>query len=358
MKTCFIVGTLARGGAERQLIFMLRALQNRGIEPRLLCLTKGEALEPEIRELGIDIEWVGSARNRLLRLGRIVTSIRKRPADIIQSSHFYTNIYAAAAGRILDIPNIGAIRNDLFSEIDANRFFGQSQLKWPAHLIVNSKLAEDRAVANGVLRNRLTYIRNVVESANGCRSHSELNGSGVNLLFAGRLVKQKRPELFIEIAHKLLLKHPDKHLVFRVAGDGELRSKIEKLIAEHRFAEDQFQLMGNQSDMAPHYGWADVLIVTSEHEGTPNVVLEAMSHGVPVVATAVGGIPEILTKSRGFLSDPSDIEGMVEAASSLVTSRHLRLELGEEGRKYVRENHSAEYLQKKLPVLYNELTER
>jgi len=93
MRVCFVAGTLGRGGAERQLIFMLRALREEGIETKLLCLTSGEALESEVRESGVDVEWVGQSPGRLARLLRIISSIRKYRPDIIQSSHFYTNTH-------------------------------------------------------------------------------------------------------------------------------------------------------------------------------------------------------------------------------------------------------------------------
>ncbi len=356
MKVCFIVGTLARGGAERQLVFMLRALQNKGIKARLLCLTKGEAFEEEVKDLGIEIEWVGAMQNRFLRLCKIVSSTRKRPADILHSSHFYTNIYTAAAGRILDIPNIGAIRNDLFSEIAANRAFGRAQLTWPSHLIVNSKLAESRAIEEGISPNRLTFIRNVVESPASGRDHS--NGKGVNVLFVGRLVRQKRPDIFVDLADRLRTSLPDVSLSFQMVGDGEMRPEVEKLAVKYGFDKHDFHLAGERAQMSEVYKWADILVSTSAHEGTPNAILEAMSYGIPVVATRVGGIPEIVSEKCGILADPSDRDGLLRSVSELVLKPRMRACLGMEGSKYVKTSHSLDYLQQKLTGLYSRLTER
>jgi len=68
MKVCFLAGTLGRGGAERQLVFMLESLIRRNIDVRLLCLTKGEAFEDDVKRLGIDVEWVGKSENRIQRV--------------------------------------------------------------------------------------------------------------------------------------------------------------------------------------------------------------------------------------------------------------------------------------------------
>ena len=138
MKVGFLAGTLGRGGAEKQLTLMLQALHGEGIETRVLCLTKGEAYENEIRDLGIDVDWIGGSENRLIRLANLISNLRRSPVDVIQSVHFYTNIYVGIAGRVLRTPNLGAIRNDLLSEIAANGNFGKWQLKLPQRLFANS----------------------------------------------------------------------------------------------------------------------------------------------------------------------------------------------------------------------------
>lgn len=356
MKACFIVGTLARGGAEKQLVFMLRALENEGVRPHVLCLTRDEAFEKEIKGLGVEVEWVGSMQSRFLRLAKIVRRIREISPDILQSSHFYTNIYTGAAGRILDIPSIGAIRNDLFSEVSANGLFGRAQLTWPSHLIVNSKLAESRAIAAGISPGSLTFIQNVVEPTTQHSSHS--NGNPVKILFVGRFVRQKRPDAFVDLAERLRTRANGVKLKFQMVGDGDLRPEIEKLARDKGFTETDFELSGERSEMHEVYEGADILVSTSEHEGTPNVVLEAMSFGLPVVATRVGGVPEVLSDRCGSLVDPSDRDGMLECVSRFVLNPQLRAETGTEGRKHVAANHSLNYLQQKLRGLYNKLIER
>lgn len=356
MKVCFIAGTLGRGGAELQLFYMLQALQSEGIDTRVLCLTKGEAYEKEIENLGIEVEWIGSSENRILRLMKIITNIRKRPVDVLQSSHFYTNIYAGAAGRILGIPNIGAIRNDLFSEIAANSFFGKWQLKLPKHLIANSEMAVNRALACAVLPRRIYFVRNVVGSTNGS-NHNRLNRDNLRVLFVGRLSKQKRPELFVALAVRLLRNFPHLHLSFQVAGDGPLRTRLESLATKAGLSSNVFSFLGVQTEMSSVYRQSDILVLTSEHEGTPNVVLEAMVHGIPVVATRVGGVPEVLSEECGILVDPSDFDALCSATAKLIKDPDLRRRLGRNAQKYVADVHSLPRLRARLIGIYLKLTE-
>lgn len=351
MKVAFLAGTLGRGGAERQLLFMLRALRDTGVEARVLCLTRGEAFEKPIRDLGIEVDHVGQSGNQLFRLGKIVQNLRSKPADIIQSAHFYTNIYAAVAGRFLGVPSIGAIRNDLTSELAANGRFGKWQLNLPKRLIANSQLAYDRALALGIQSDRIDLVRNVVETST---MRTPGNDGTVNVLFAGRLVEQKRPEIFVKLAHEMKVKFSDLELSFSIVGDGPLRSKLERMSEELGLKAPFLNFRGEVGDMSAVYEESDVLVLTSEHEGTPNVVLEAMSHGIPVVATRVGGVPEILTDECGFVVDPANFGEILESLSILCKNPDLRAKMGAKGAEYVGKNHSIKYLQERLNSVYRD----
>jgi glycosyltransferase involved in cell wall biosynthesis len=353
MKVCFIAGTLGRGGAERQLLYMLRALQSEGIYTRVLCLTEGEDFEKEICDLGIEVEWIGSSGLRVLRLLKMLKKIRERPVDVLHSTHFYTNIYAAIVGRILKIESIGAIRNDLISEIAANGIYGRWHLKLPQHLIANSESALSRAEGFGVKQENLHFLRNVVEPKRRREAGTGIIEKRINILFAGRLVPQKRPELFVRLASTLTREMPGYNLSFQIAGDGPLRMLLEKLVREGDFSYNQFVFLGAQADMSDTYCRTDIFVSTSKHEGTPNVVLEAMAYGIPVVATKVGGIPEILDDDCGILVDESDFDELLSATTKLIRDPRLRHRLGQNGQKYVTNSHSHQYLREHLTDIYS-----
>ena len=354
MNVCFLVGTLGRGGAERQLVYMLKALKNCKIDIRILCLTKGESYEEEIRSLDVPIEWVGKSPNRAVRLLHIINNLRRNPADILQSSHFYTNIYVGAAGKILKTPSIGAVRSDLFSEMKFHKFLGAWQVSLPSFLIVNSKLAYNRAIERGVLPQNVEFVRNVVETESS--EAKILPNSAVKILFVGRLDKNKRPERFVKLAAILTERFPHIPLQFQIVGDGVLRSELESLAKELHLSSEKLEFLGVCSNMGSIYKQADILISTSEREGTSNVILEAMAYGLPVIATNVGGTPDILDEKCGILIKPADENELVKAAETLILSEELRLHLGAEGRRHVEKNHSVKSLQKQLTNIYQKLT--
>lgn len=286
----------------------------------------------------------------------IIKKIRRTQVDILQSSHFYTNIYAGAAGRLLGIPCIGAVRNDLTSELAANGMFGKWQLRLPGHIIANSNLAISRAENLGVKRLRLHFLPNVVELESSNRHGRSVEDAVTHLVFVGRLVRQKNPELFVRLAARLVRDLPKSGLTFEVAGDGHLRAKLEQMISESGFSAKQFVLSGTATNIDTVYRRADIIVLTSDHEGTPNVVLEAMARGIPVIATNVGGVKEIVDHECGYLVQQGDLEELVTASAKLVRDPVLRRRLGENGRKYVCEYNSPSDLGKKLLKIYAKLT--
>lgn len=355
MKVCFIAGTLGRGGAERQLLYMLQALQGKQISARVLCLTRGEAYEKEIERLGVEVEWIGSSELRIRRLLTIINNVRKKRADILQSAHFYTNIYAAAAGKVLKIPSIGAIRSDLTFELAANGIYGKWQLKLPKHLISNSGLAIERTLSRGVSPWKIDLLKNVVNVCPLGEKKPDKIGKPLSILFAGRLSGEKRPEVFVDLAARLVRKFPKSRLRFELAGDGPLRNQLEIYALQCGLSKQDIIFLGDQADMSKVYKRTDILVLTSQHEGTPNVVLEAMAYGIPVVATRVGSVSEILGEQRGLVVEASDLDGLCSATRQLIQEKDLRSRMGKNGRDYVVDNHSLPYLTERLTDIYSKV---
>jgi glycosyltransferase involved in cell wall biosynthesis len=358
MKVCFITGTLGRGGAEKQLVFMLRALQNAGIESRVLCLTKGESYEEEIKALGVVIEYVGGVGNQLRRLGTIIRNLRKQTPDIVQSSHFYTNIYAALAGKAVKIPSIGAVRSNLTSELKGHKFSGRFQISLPNFLIANSDFARRGLIERGIATEKVEFVRNVVEIALDESEISLKPKQNITFLFVGRLGREKRADRFVRLADALVKKFPAKTLRFQITGDGSLRKELEKQVQACSSLTGKFEFLGERREMSGIYRKADVLVLTSDYEGTPNVILEAMAHALPVIATRVGGTPEILTEECGILVEREDESSLMQAASDLIEAPQRRSQLGLKGFRYVKNNHSFDNLAGHLTKIYDRLLNR
>jgi glycosyltransferase involved in cell wall biosynthesis len=116
---------------------------------------------------------------------------------------------------------------------------------------------------------------------------------------------------------------------------------------------DALELRGQAADMAAVYQEADIFVLSSDWEGTPNVVLEAMACGLPVVATRVGGVSEVIQHGiTGFHFEPSDELGMAHAICELVCAPHRREAVGRKARKCIEEQRSLGRLNSSLRGLY------
>lgn len=351
MKVTFLAGTLGQGGAERQLYYMAKTLQGAGADVRVLTLSRGEFWEPRLQRLGVPVTWVGKPASKAGRLARIVLELKRHPTDVIQSQHFYTNIYSAAAARMTGVTAIGAIRNTVAYEIrETGRFFGHFCLRAPQLVAANSAAAIAGAVALGVPPARLRLLRNVVDT-DDFRPRDEAGTKSVRILSAGRMVEAKRFDRFLSaVAH---LKSQGCPVFATLAGSGPLQPALREKAAELGLDREHLEILDAVEDMAVLYRQADVFVLSSDTEGMPNVVLEAMASGLPVVAARVGGVEEVIRNGEnGMLFDADDAAGLETALKLLVSESDLRARLGQQARRDIVEASSLVRMRRDLEELY------
>jgi glycosyltransferase involved in cell wall biosynthesis len=169
----------------------------------------------------------------------------------------------------------------------------------------------------------------------------------------GRLVPVKNHALFLQMAARVRARLPEARFV--IVGDGELRADLEAL-AEALGLAEAVVFAGWQQDLAPIYADLDALVIASRNEGTPVSVIEAMAARVPVVATRVGGLPDLLCGGRfGALVAPDDAEAMVEAVLDALRARLDTPARLEAARTHALANHGSEALTARLRDLYVDL---
>jgi glycosyltransferase involved in cell wall biosynthesis len=356
LKLCFLAGTLEQGGTERQLFYILQALRQLGTAPRLLSLDQGGFWEERIKSLGVSVTWVGGQSSRLKRLFRIVKEVRKDPPDVFQSQHFFTNAYAGVAARLIRAAGIGALRSNGRSDLEeSGQLGGWLGLRCPGTIAANSQAAMQYVISRGVPPARLYFLPNVVDTGWYQPAGDTVN-EPFTLIALGRVVKEKRLDRFISILHHL---RTDYQLDVRglIVGPSrpneDLAQKLENQARRLGLLPDFVQFRGGASDTRPAYREAAVCVLTSDYEGTPNVLLEAMASGLPVVASKVGGVPEIVRDGQtGFLIERDNLEGFAAALVKLMKNPGLRTEMGRRARNFVEEYHSLHTLPVYLEGLY------
>ena len=186
----------------------------------------------------------------------------------------------------------------------------------------------------------------------------------------GRLTGIKNHRLFLESVSALMKENSDTRARFLIVGDGELRKDLEVMTRDFALVEHVI-FTGWIRDLGPLYADLDVLAVTSNNEGTPGAVIEAMAAGVAVIATDVGGVRELISErgnqnaelaegefeicERGILVRKGDVKGFARGLKYLLENPEKSRDIGRRGKEYAIKNHTLERLVADMDELYQSL---
>jgi glycosyltransferase involved in cell wall biosynthesis len=290
-RVAFVAGTLGVGGAEKQLVYMVRSLQQRGVEVRVYSLLGDGPHCQALARLGAPVICLTRSRRRMARLVSLIGHLRGFSPDIVQSAHFFMNFYVGLAGRWLGIASIGALRNDGASEVADCGSLGRLGLDLPHGLIANSRSALAWLNARGRRSKPSTIIANVIDleafDTAAAQEVQPLAAPPRPLFFAvGRLVPQKRFDLFV--AALALARRQMADLTGVIVGAGPEEARLRSYSAAAGMRTENLMFLGARSDVPALLRQGTGLVLTSSHEGFPNVVLEAMAAGIPVITTPAG----------------------------------------------------------------------
>ena len=167
----------------------------------------------------------------------------------------------------------------------------------------------------------------------------------------GRLTEIKNHQMFLNSVARL---KSNQRLRFVIIGDGSLRQALEQQ-AQSLGLQGKVIFAGGRKDPEYFYPALDIVALTSLNEGTPLTLIEAMANARPVVATAVGGVVDLLQDERGICVPSGDEEAFAAALEKLAADRQLQQELGARGLQYVERTHSKDRLVEDIKCLYGEL---
>ncbi|MFI7443324.1 glycosyltransferase [Nonomuraea indica] len=169
--------------------------------------------------------------------------------------------------------------------------------------------------------------------------------------YVGRLTQVKRPDRFLAVARMVQDRVPGCHFV--VCGGGELAASVER---DARPFGDSFHLLGWRKDVETVYAAADVVVLTSDNEGTPLTLVEAGMAGVPVVSTRVGSVAEVVRDRQTGLLAATDAVELADHTIRLLSDRALALRMGEEGRTWTTHEFGVDRLVSDTQELYRSLS--
>lgn len=349
------------GGTERQFVETLRLLDRTRYDIRVGCLKRRgpfladveaagvPVLEFPIRSLhGVDtVQW----------FARLVRYLRAERIDVVHAFEFYTSLFAVLAARVARVPVALASRRDLLSLRSPARQWAIRLGGLAAHGIVANSTAAVQRLYLGLNR-KVTVIPNILDKSTFCTTRtphevrSELGLSADAPVFGAvsALRPEKGLETLLEAAAHVFRSLPEARLV--IAGDGSEQARLKSLASQLNIAE-RVIFAGHRSDVPDVLSALDVVVSPSDTESLPNAVLEAMALARPVVATRVGGTPELVVDGEtGYLVDSGASQPMAERIMELLRDSNVRSSMGDAGRERVTERYSPEHVRRALDTLY------
>lgn len=354
MRILLAIGTLEVGGAELQLVRLATELHERGHDVTVMTMSWGGPLLERLKAAGVPTQvgsWLISPRwfipegfDELPPLRRRIVALPGFPARLVgralrrlqlrravrrlRPDVCHAWLPATCAGLLPIAFSAGVpVRVGGWRAIAAS-VDNAEQGRLARELVARSSqvvVANSQAVAND-LRRRIPPPRRVEVIPNGVDLPTRLADPGrdnpVGMIIANFNVWKGHADLIAAMAQ---MERPPR---LRFIGDGRERANIEAAIAAANLGEF-ISLDGRLSDASQFYADAQFAVLASHHEGLPNAVLEAMAAGLPTVACAVGGIPELIEDGvTGLLVPPRDPAAMAEALARISSDAQLRSRMG------------------------------
>ncbi len=327
-KILYIIGQLGIGGAEKQLILLAKNLNRDKYLPIICSLSTNTELKYLLAGTGIKLIVIPeSGSPDISRFFKILRMVRREAPDLIHSYLFVANTWARIVGSIYQIPVIISIRSVKSDKPFYMKFIDRILSSLGSYMIVNSKEGADlvlkmkefnkekiQVIYNGYDEQQFDYSKTRKELLDelGIPAHHKVIG------MVGRFSPVKNPIVVIKSFYQLSKKYNNLSLLF--VGDGELFPSLCDLAVQLHI-KDKVIFAGQRNDMGDIYKLIDVLVLASIREGFPNVMLEAMYHCIPVLATPVGGIPEIIDNGwNGVLVPVNDIGAMSNGIERILSN--------------------------------------
>jgi glycosyltransferase involved in cell wall biosynthesis len=355
-----MTNTLEVGGSERQFATLVESLSRDRFNIHPACLRRIGGLSARLGEIpefppGGRVVGIQSQRAQLA----IVRSLRRDSIALAHAFDFYTNLMLIPAARTAGVPVIGSHRQlgDLLTKAQFKVQYWAFRLC--NRVVCNSGAAADSLRAAGLPERKLVVIPNgLTEQAfAGCVPAIPKKPGVVRLGMIARMNNPvKNHPAFLKAAAELLKQFPAAEFV--LVGDGPLRPGLEAMAAELGIKE-KVLFAGERHDIPAILASLDVSVLISSSESLSNVILESMAAGVPVVATEVGGNPELVTDGQtGLLVPPGDESKLVEALAHLVSDPLSRAQYASRSREFARSHFHINEVCHRFEQLYLEVAKK
>jgi glycosyltransferase involved in cell wall biosynthesis len=316
-------------GGQRQVWLLARELHSRGV-PQVVVTTAQSELARRLLQCGVRVQAATWRAGLDVRVIPPVLRQLRTPAVLhAHDAHALTLGGACASWRGCPLVVTRRVTFPL-----RRRFFWLRACR----IITISTAVHNALVKDGVHPSKLVLIPSAVDPAAAVsdgvdlRTRLSLPGTGQVALSLGSLTPEKDHSTLLSAAHRLVQDLPTLHWV--IVGEGPLKSRLQQQIAEHGLS-GRVHLLEDMNDPHRALVGADLFVLSSRSEGLGSSVLAAMAAGVPVVATRVGGVPDLLASGGGMLVEAGDAAALAHAVHQVLRDPDLALSLARTARREV-----------------------
>ncbi|MGI8828156.1 MAG: glycosyltransferase family 4 protein [Candidatus Limnocylindria bacterium] len=351
-----LLATGGNGGAQESYTGLLLRLDRSRYDVRALSLSAGSAVQ-RLRSLGVAVDVLDDTDDELA-VRDLAAWLRREEIDLVHAHMYRAEVVGTRASVAAGVPVIMAtvhssrVRSAADTALLASLTPAMDRLIVPSDAIVRKVEAEGRAgarfavIPNGVDLSRFATPAPVC----GLRSSLGLSPSAPLLGVVARLEPEKGHRFLIDAMPDIVRASPDAWLV--IVGEG---SQTDALRAQAAAFSDRIVFTGRREDVSALTADLTVAVLPSLREAQGISILEAMARRVPVVASAVGGIPEVITSGvDGLLVPPGDSAALAAAVGSLLSDPSLRARMGEAGYRTVADRFSIDAQVRRTQSVYDE----
>lgn len=350
-----MTNSLEVGGSERQFVALVEALKSGTFEVQPTCLRRIGGLASRLGEIpefppGGSLFLPQSLRARMA----LARFMRGEQCVVAHAFDFYTNLMMAPAARWAGVPVVLGSHRQLGDLLTRAQFWAQLMaFRLCDRVLCNSRAAAERLHRAGVPERKLEIIPNGLPERLFMPCAPALPRTP-GLIRVGMIARMNDPvknhAAFLRAAAQMAKELPE--VEFLLVGDGPLRAGLEAMAAELGIS-GKVNFAGERHDIPAMLSSMDISVLISSSESLSNVILESMAVGVPVVATDVGGNPELVRDGEtGSLIPPADQPGLVGALLRLARNAGLRQQYSQAGREFTRSSFHIDVISRRYEELY------
>jgi glycosyltransferase involved in cell wall biosynthesis len=341
------------GGTERQMTELIRRLDDGRYRVHAVCFRREGRWLSRVEERAasiVDFPIRGFNRpSTFVALARFASWCRRERIAVLQACDFYANVFGLPGARLAGVPvRIGSRRELNPDKSDRQITLQRRAYVSATHVVANSPAAREILRVEGVCSPHVALIPNGIDlAAHSSERHTRPIRTVVTV---ANLRPEKNHETLIAAAATLAHTHPAVR--YRIVGDGSRRAELEAL-ARARGVDGIVDFLGHRDDIPDLLASADLFALPSRSEAFPNGAIEAMAAGLPVVASDVGGLRDLIEHGRtGLLVPPANPDALAGAIGSLVDDPARARGIGDAAREEVRGRYSFDRMVAAFDALY------